>query len=79
MFDTRLLADKHAITLDPPDTGTAPLSAQSDVFLLLRDRFFAAVNANPTPQRLALISMLASYDGSFIGGSIENRINSLNV
>jgi hypothetical protein len=77
MADSRVLSSGNAMNGEP--TPIAPLNNSTDTFMLLRDCIFAAVNANPTPQRLALLQQLASYDGRWIGGDLENEVNSLNV
>lgn len=74
--DTKLLATGRG---DVDELGDERLVAQSDAFLLLRERFAEAIHNNPTPLCLSLLSELLAYDGSFIGGDINNRLTSMNI
>lgn len=75
-LDNKLFDSGHGVTIE---TTTPLLLSSPNAFFLLKDRFAAAVLANPTPQRISLLGELLAYDGKFIGGSTGNELNSPNV
>jgi hypothetical protein len=52
----------------------------ADLFrVLFKERFFEAVQANPTPTRLQALALLADYQGNWIDGDQNNIVNGTDV
>lgn len=52
----------------------------ADLFVILfKNRFFQAVNNNPTPERLQAVNLLQNFQGDWFDGNLNNILNGSDV